>query len=52
MEPERQRHLVESPPSLAIHADAFKTASGNLEDSLRMICEKVHAFGDVKVRKR
>ena len=36
---------------LTIDADAFKTASGNLEDSLRLICEKVHVFGDVKVGK-
>lgn len=36
---------------LTIDADAFKTATGNLEDSLRLICEKVHAFGDVKVGK-
>jgi 3-hexulose-6-phosphate synthase len=28
---------------LTIDADAFKTADGNLEDSLRMICEAVHA---------
>jgi 3-hexulose-6-phosphate synthase/6-phospho-3-hexuloisomerase len=34
---------------LVIDADAFKTASGNLEDSLRMICEKVHSYGDVPV---
>lgn len=32
---------------LTIDADAFKTADGNLEASLRMICEKIHAFGDV-----
>lgn len=32
---------------LTIDADAFKTADGNLEGSLRMICEKIHAFGDV-----
>jgi 3-hexulose-6-phosphate synthase/6-phospho-3-hexuloisomerase len=31
---------------LAIDADSFKTASGNVEDSLRLICEKVHAYGD------
>jgi 3-hexulose-6-phosphate synthase/6-phospho-3-hexuloisomerase len=37
---------------LVIDADAFKTASGNLEDSLRMICEKVHSYGDVAVGKR
>ena len=32
---------------LTIDADAFKTADGNLEASLRMICEKVHVYGDV-----
>ena len=32
---------------LTIDADQFKTAGGNLEDSLRMICEKLHAFGEV-----
>lgn len=32
---------------LTIDADAFKTADGNLEASLRMICEKIHAFGVV-----
>ena len=36
---------------LTIDADAFKTADGNLEASLRMICEKVHAYGDVPVGK-
>jgi 3-hexulose-6-phosphate synthase len=33
---------------LTIDADAFKTADGNLEASLRLICEKVHAHGEVK----
>ncbi|REJ72798.1 MAG: D-arabino 3-hexulose 6-phosphate aldehyde lyase [Planctomycetota bacterium] len=37
---------------LTIDADAFRTADGNLEDSLRMICEKVHAYGDVPVGAR
>lgn len=32
---------------LTIDADAFKTADGNLEASLRMICEKVHAYGEI-----
>ena len=32
---------------LTIDADAFKTADGNLEVSLRMICEKIHAYGEV-----
>jgi 3-hexulose-6-phosphate synthase len=34
---------------LTIDADAFKTANGNLEASLRLICEKIHAYGDVAV---
>lgn len=32
---------------LTIDADAFKTASGDLEESLRLICEAVHAQVDV-----
>src|SRR5205085_2311852 len=28
---------------LTVDADAFKTASGNLEDSLRLICDAVHS---------
>jgi 3-hexulose-6-phosphate synthase/6-phospho-3-hexuloisomerase len=36
---------------LVIDADAFKTAGGNVEDSLRLICQKVHAHGDVPVGK-
>lgn len=35
---------------LTIDADAFKTADGNLEESLRMICQKIHAFGDVAIK--
>ncbi len=30
----------------------IKTSSGNLEESLRMICQQVHAYGDVKVGKK
>ena len=37
---------------LTIDADSFKTADGDLEASLRMICEKVHAYGDVPVGKK
>ena len=37
---------------LVIDADAFQTASGNVEESLRMICEKVHSYGDVPVGRR
>jgi 3-hexulose-6-phosphate synthase/6-phospho-3-hexuloisomerase len=33
---------------LAIDAHAFRTAEGDLESSLRLICEKVHAYGDIQ----
>ncbi|MEY4938896.1 MAG: hypothetical protein RIQ93_631 [Verrucomicrobiota bacterium] len=36
---------------LAVDADSFKTADGNLEGTLRIICERVHGFGDVPVGK-
>ena len=36
---------------LTIDADAFKTADGNLEASLRMICEKIHSHGDIEIKK-
>jgi 3-hexulose-6-phosphate synthase len=29
---------------LTIDADAFKTASGNLEEKLRLVCNRVHAY--------
>jgi 3-hexulose-6-phosphate synthase len=32
---------------LTIDADAFKTADGDLETSLRLICNAVHAYGDI-----
>lgn len=34
---------------LTIDADSFKTADGDLESSLRLICEKIHAYGDVSI---
>ena len=36
---------------LAIDAAAFRSAGSNVEEVLRLICEKVHAFGDVKTGK-
>lgn len=36
---------------LAIDAHAFRTAAGDLEGTLRLICEKVQAYGDVPVGK-
>lgn len=47
--PEYGALLVVLGAPLTIDADAFKTASGNVEGSLRLICQKVHAYGDVKV---
>jgi 3-hexulose-6-phosphate synthase len=44
--PEYGAPLVVLGAPLTIDADSFKTASGNLEDKLRMVCEQVHAFGD------
>jgi len=36
---------------LAIDAHSFRSASGDLEGTLRLICERVHAYGDILVRK-
>jgi 3-hexulose-6-phosphate synthase/6-phospho-3-hexuloisomerase len=43
--PEYGAPLVVLGAPLTIDADNFKTASGDLESSLRMICEKIHAYG-------
>jgi 3-hexulose-6-phosphate synthase/6-phospho-3-hexuloisomerase len=45
--PEYGAPLVVLGAPLAIDADAFKTASGNVEESLRLICDKVHSYGEV-----
>jgi 3-hexulose-6-phosphate synthase len=42
--PEYGAPLVVLGAPLTIDAESFKTADGNLEDSLRLICEKVHAY--------
>ncbi len=47
--PEYGAPLVVIGAPLAIDADAFKTADGNLEGSLRIICERVHGYGEVAV---
>ncbi len=49
--PEFGAPLVVLGAPLTIDADAFKTASGDLESSLRMICQKIHAYGDVVIGK-
>src|SRR5438270_565575 len=50
--PEYGAPLVVLGAPLTVDADSFKTASGDLESSLRLICEKVHSYGDVRVGKR
>ncbi len=34
---------------LTIDADAFRTAAGDVEGALRLICEKVHAYGEIAI---
>jgi 3-hexulose-6-phosphate synthase/6-phospho-3-hexuloisomerase len=46
--PEYGAPLVVLGAPLTIDADAFKAASGDVEGSLRLICEKVHGYGDVR----
>ena len=42
--PEYGAPLVVLGAPLTVDADAFKTADGDLEGSLRLICEKIHGF--------
>lgn len=49
--PEYGAPLVVLGAPLTIDAEAFKTADGNLEESLRRICSAIHAYGEVKKRK-
>jgi 3-hexulose-6-phosphate synthase len=46
--PEYGAPLVVIGAPLAIDSDSFRTASGALEDTLKLICDKVHGYGDVK----
>ena len=50
--PECGAPLVVLGAPLTIDADQFKTATGDVESSLRLICDRVHAYGDVPVGKR
>jgi 3-hexulose-6-phosphate synthase/6-phospho-3-hexuloisomerase len=45
--PEYGAPLVVLGAPLTIDADAFKTADGDLESSLKLICDRVHAYGDI-----
>ncbi len=47
--PEYGAPLVVLGAPLTIDADSFKTANGDLETSLRLICERIHAYGDIKI---
>src|ERR1041384_4662597 len=47
--PEYGAPLVVIGAPLAVDADAFRTADGNLEGTLRIICDRVHGYGDVPV---
>jgi len=48
--PEYGAPLVVIGAPLAVDADAFRTADGNLEGTLRIICDRVHGYGDVLVK--
>ena len=50
--PEYGAPLVVLGAPLTIDADSFRTADGDVEGSLRLICEKVHSYGDVAVAAR
>ena len=45
--PEYGAPLVVLGAPLTIDADSFKTADGNLEASLRLICDQIHAYKEV-----
>lgn len=49
--PEYGAPLVVLGAPLVIDSDRFKTADGDLEASLKRICDAVHGFGDVAVGK-
>lgn len=50
--PEFGAPLVVIGAPLAVDADAFRTASGDLESTLGLICDRVHAYGDVAVKEK
>ena len=49
--PEYGAPLVVVGAPLAIDSHAFSAAKGDLEGTLRLICEKVHAYADIKFEK-
>ncbi len=49
--PKHGAPLVVIGAPLAIDAHAFRTATGDLQGTLRLICDKVHSYGDIKIGK-
>jgi 3-hexulose-6-phosphate synthase len=49
--PEYGAPLVVLGAPLTIEYDMFKTAAGDLESKLRLICDKVHGYGDIPIGK-
>jgi 3-hexulose-6-phosphate synthase len=47
--PEYGAPLVVLGAPLTIDSDAFKTAGGDLETSLKEICKKIHAYADIPI---
>ena len=47
--PEYGAPLVVLGAPLTIDADSFKTSSDKLEDKLRLVCDRVHAYGDIQI---
>lgn len=45
--PEYGAPLVVLGAPLTIDADSFKTAGGDIESKMRLVCETIHAYGDV-----
>ncbi len=50
--PEYGAPLVVLGAPLTIDADAFKTADGDLEGPLRLICQKIHAYGHITLGRK
>jgi 3-hexulose-6-phosphate synthase len=50
--PEYGAPLVVIGAPLAIDADSFQGAKGDVEATLRLICQRVHGYGDVAVGRR
>lgn len=46
--PEYGAPLVVLGAPLTIDSDSFRTAEGDLESSLRLICDKIHGYGEMK----